>query len=331
VKARDLVLHVGMQQCGATMLQRALASLRPQLRSAGFGFVSHGTLAAVTNIDGWMARSEPQSDRATGFVEEVAALVDEELSKVQVVHPDDGTVLISSDHLLGSDNLGPTDLIELRPRAVAAIEQMISAVDTKRVTVVLHTQRQDRLMEFCYLREVMAGAYHHVDAQFPGLMSAELDYVDLIHRIENIARVDRVVVRPYELIGAGSKVFVADFLRAVGAPSTIAVDESAGLTPRVAYTPQGLQLARAMNPHLDDATERKRVRNFLRANYATEDETLCEVFTYSERTELLARHSERNEELFRTWLPEFPSQSYARTDTTAAIAQSYLIHPHDQT
>ena len=135
-----------------------------------------------------------------------------------------------------------------------------------------------------------------------------------------------MVVRPYEVIGAGNEACVVDFLRTVGAPSSIPTDEFPELVSRVAYTPQGLQLARAMNPHLDDAEQRKRVRIFLRSNYGTSDESQCRVFNDRQRAELLAAYGECNEELFRTWLPAFPSDSYARTDTLDVIAASILGH-----
>lgn len=319
-----LILHVGMQQSGATMLQRGLTRIRRQLRASGFGFISHARLATATNLDGWMANSEPQIHLTTGFVDELAAMVEDELGKVRKVHQGQPTVLISSDQLLGVDNLGPADMTELRPRAVATIEQTIAALDPEQVTVVLFTQRQDRLMEFCYLREVTAGAYHHVERQFPGLMSPALDYLDLLRRIEGIAGVNRVAVRPYELYGAGSEIFVADFLETIGAPDTISTDECAGMASRHVYTLQGLQLARALNPHLDDADERRHVRNFLRANYSTKDESRCQLFAPDERLAILSAYASCNEELFRTRLPEFARDSYAHIDSVAEIAQSYL-------
>jgi Sulfotransferase domain len=326
----DLVLHIGMQQSGATMLQRALSRLRPQLRARGVTYIGHGRISSFDHLAGWHASAGADPDQADAFAGELSEAVAHER---RTSAAGSGTVLISSDHLTGSHNIDGSDGNPFRPQAVPAVHQVIQALGATRVRLVLFTQRQDRLMEFCYLREVQNGRHHSFAQQFPQRFEPILDYPDLIARLAALPEVMDVTVRPFELVEAGPVAFVDAFLDVIDLRGTLDLDAvGTDLAPHHVYSRRGLKIALAMNPHLDTRKDRRLVREFLLEQFAAPDDRQSRFIPKRARQRILEAYREQNRTLFRTYMPDLPEDSYESNQATARLGS--VLHPpatgHDQ-
>lgn len=317
----DLVLHIGMQQSGATMIQRALSRLRPQLRAHGVAYIGHRRISELEHVAGWDRTADCDPSQAADFERELAAAVAHEQGRVTEARGGTaGTVLVASDHMVGADNLDHTDGSPFRPHAVPAVAQVLRALGAERTRLVLYTHRQDRLMEFCYLREIQKGAHHDLAEQFPQRFDPVFDYHDLIERLRSLPQVTDIRVRPFELVAAGQRAFVDDFLDAVDLKGALDLDVIGNdLAPHRVYSRRGLRIALGMNPHLETGRDRKLVREFLLANFAAEDERQSRFLPRRERQKILAAYREQNRRLFRTHMPDLPEDSYEDNEATARL------------
>lgn len=316
-----LVLHVGMQQSAATMLQRAMSRLRPQLRSLGVAYLGHAEIQALDHAAGWDTDDTADPDRATAFERELASAVEAERRRTEAAcgRPP-RIVLLSSDHLVGRRNVGLDDAARFRPRAVSAVTQVVRALDIEDTQLVLYTHRQDRLMELCYLREVRAGRHHGFDEQFPYLFEPVLTYADLVERLAAIPGVSGVTVRPVEPVYADPTAFVGDFLDVVGLEERPDLDVVGRLSPHRVYSSRGLRIALGMNPLLDNDEDRRLVRTFLMENFAARRARDSRFVPEHVRRRILLTYQEPNRRLFSTHMPDLPEDSYADDEATERLA-----------
>jgi len=321
VMVSDLILHVGMQQSGATMLQRALSRLRPQLRMHGIVLIGHKRISQMEHLAGWRARPDAVPALAATFECELADVVMHELKRIaEAGGQASGVVVVASDHLLGAPNLDAADEERFRPLAVDAIAQVIHALGADDARVVLHTHRQDRLMELCYQREIRSGRFHRFDEQFPNYHRPLLDYNGLIARLQAVPQVNEVLVRPFELAGAGPRPFVDDFLSTVGLRGGLDLDPIGDdLAAHHVYSRRGLKIALGMNPHLDTDKDRRLVRTFLLEHFAATDDRQQRFLPKRVRREILAAYTDVNRELFRAHMPELPHDSYDDNAATSRL------------
>lgn len=325
VQATDLVLHIGMQQSGANMLQRALSRLRPQLRTHGVAFIGHCHIADFEHLAGWRCRDEADPAQAEAFERELVDVVAHEQKRIaDAGGMARGPVLIASDHLVGAANLTAADETAFRPNATAAVAHVITALGAERVRLVLHAHRQDRLMEFCYLHEIQMGRHHAFDDQFPRRFEPLLDYTDLIARLGALPGVVDIRVRPFELIGAGPRAFVEDFLGTLDLAGVLDLDGvTDDLRPYHVYSRRGLRIALAMNPQLETARERVLVRQFLLRNFAAEDDRWSRFMPKGERRRILAAYRDANRRLFQRHMPDLPEDSYDSNAATARLGSEH--------
>lgn len=322
MSAPELVLHIGMQQSGATMVQRALSRLRPQLRAHGVVYIGHRRISELDDLAGWACGADADPARADAFARELASAVDHERDRVRQAGADPRMVLLSSDHLVGSANVDGTDGDPFRPHAVPAVAQVVAALGARSVGLVLYTHRQDRLMEFCYLREIQKGAHHGFDDQFPQRFDPVLDYGDLIARLRALPEVGDIRVRPFELIGAGPTAFIDDFLEAVGLRGALDLGVLGDdLAPHRVYSRRGLKIALGMNPHLETDRDRKLVRGFLLESFAAPDDRQSRFLPKRVRGQILQAYRDTNRHLFATAMPDLPEHSYDDNDATAALGR----------
>jgi hypothetical protein len=322
VLAPDLVLHIGMQQSGATMLQRALSRLRPQLRTHGVAFIGHRRIAEFEHLAGWRCRADADPTQAEGFERELADAVAHEQKRIaEAGGMACGPVLIASDHLVGASNLNASDEDSFRSYAAPAIDQVIATLGAERVRLMLYTHRQDRLMEFCYLREIQKGRHHAFHDQFPRRFEPLLDYNDLIAQLAALPEVTDIRVRPFELVAAGPRAFIDDFLGALDLSGALDLDSLPDdLEPHHVYSRRGLRIALDMNPHVETARDRKLVRQFLLDNFAAGDDRQSRFMPKRERRRILAAYRDVNRRLFRSHMPDLPEGGYDDNAATARLA-----------
>lgn len=316
-----VVLHVGIHKTGTTTLQVALAALRRQLRANGVALITIEQMKKLRHENVWAARRTANRLEAPLFLEEFRSLVDSEIEAVERKSGEPvRQVLVSNERMVGARMPSEGDYPVFRPQTEAAMGEIIDALDPGEVHVALYTRRQDRLIESCYLWEVQKGLSHSIREQFPFIDEPVMRYYELANRIAKVRRVDSMRVRPFEIISGGSLAYLDDYLSNVGLDgkldySEFAKDPSANRS----YSQKALDLARAMNPHLDTKEERDAVRRFLKKQFSTDGYPAAKILSDAEREKLVALYREDNERLFSTWMPELPYDAYSTVDGVAKL------------
>jgi hypothetical protein len=330
----DLVLHVGMPRA-SSIVGPALQRLRPQLRAHGIALLSGAQLERLPHASGW--HRDPATDRkqTAAFARELAALArTERLHAGSLWRRRTVPVVIADAQLLGRGEIGPRDAEQLRPDAVAAVRQAITALSARNVLILLHTHRQDRMLELAYLRRLRSGQHVGIEQYFPRLFEPVMDYRDLVTRLRSIRDVSDVVVRPVELADAGMHAFINDVLGVIGLRNVLdlyVIGADLPLHPPV-YSARGAAVARAMNPLVRGA-ESTLVHEYLAQRHAAPAEYgPPDILDLEARTHMLESYAETNRLLFVESMPDLPPDSYADDVTTFGLG-NVLHQPaaHDRT
>ena len=321
--APELLLHVGLQQTGAGMLRRALSRLRPQLHEHGIGLVGHGALAGSPSAAGWRSRGRVDPEDARAFEREVAGLIARESAAIRRAGAQPRAVIVSSDHLLGAENIDGHDEEVFRPSAEASVAQLIRAVAPAHTRVILYLRRQDRLMEACHLRSLQQGDTRRFEQQFPRRFEPVLDYGGLIERLLGLPGIGEVRVRPFELVGADAPRYVEDLLAPLGLQGALDLAPVGDdLLPYRLYSPRAADIALEVNEHLDSAEERRLVRTFLLEHFAGTDDAGTRPLPRDERQRILEASAPANQREFAADLPQLPADSYASDEATTRLAEA---------
>lgn len=317
----DVVVQVGMPATGVAMLRRALMRLRPQLAANGVVVAAGRDIDNLPHARGWRCRPDADEASAAAFAHELARFAAAEQSRGSTDSGRRPCVVVSSDGLIGTGPVGRDDALQFRPYATSAISQVLDALSPQSAQIVLYTYRQDRLMELSYLSRVRAGSVERFDEQFAYRFEPVLDYLDLIARLHAIPGVEEVVVRPWELVQAGTHALVNDFLACLGLKNCLDLYAiGADLTPYPRrYTAQGAHLALDLNAYAEVSAERKRIRQFLTANYSAPHGFLTDVLDSADRKRILDCYSDANRTLFQRYLADLPDDSYLNDAATFAL------------
>lgn len=318
----DLVLHVGMPQTSGTMLQRALTRMRPQLREHGVAYLSHDAIMQFANVHGWLANPKPVPSRAGAFEEELAAARERACRETREASTDGAvhTVLLSSHGLLGRAHVGRPDASQFRPQAVPAIEQTIRALGAETVRLVCHVRRQDELMEYSYMQEVMGGRHHSFAHQFPYQFEPALNYVDLIERISAIDAVTETTVFAFERTRYRLREALDELLGTVNLAGRLDGEAAGRLSLGRIYSSRGMRVALGMNPYLDWSEERGLVRDFVLRTFPANHRDDSRFLDAATRRRILEVYASSNQTLFSRYLPELPADTYVDDEHTDEIS-----------
>lgn len=288
----DLVVHAGLPYCGARMLHVALSRLQPQLRAHGVAYVAWA--------DGALETIATERERA--------CTAGRTWRTTLVCAP-----TLALDHDLCADG------------AAQRLDEVADVARADCVRVVLHVQRQDRLLELAYLHRLHAGAHHAFGAQFPDPAAAVPDYAELVRRLGAVPAVADVVVAPAEHGVHAPAEFVDGFLDTVDLRGQLAI--RGPLKPYRTYSRQGVALALAMNPLLETERERVRVHRMLIGTFEAADDADARVLPDDERATILAAYRDANVAFFRQYLPDLPEDGYADDAATAALVSAASARP----
>lgn len=316
----ELVLHVGMQQTGARMLHRALRRLRPQLLRHGIGLIGPAAVEQLSGVGGWRNHDAVDEAAVAAFERGLAGLVAEETAAVRRAGAAARAMVLSTDHLLGRDNIDACDERLFRPFAVPSIAQVIRAVGPPSARLVLYVRRQDRLMEACYLRALQNGGTHRFDQQFPRRFEPVLDYDELVERLERIPEVADVRVRPFELVGSSALALVHDLVSALGLAGRLDLTDVDGdLVPYRLYSRRAAGIAVDVNPYLDSPRERRLVRKFLTEQFPGTDDASTRLLPAADRRQIVEAYAAANRGLFERRMPDLAADAYEREEATAEL------------
>lgn len=316
-----LVLHAGIHKTGTTTLQVALKQLLPQLRERGVALVTIEMMKKLTHERSWAARRTRNRLEAPLFQHELRNLVAAEMAEVEAASgAPTQQVLISNERLVGARMPSEGDAPLFRPVAEASIGEVIKALSPQEVHLALYTRRQDRLIESCYLWEIQKGLSHGVRDQFPYLDEPVLRYYDLARRIHAIPAVDSMRVRPFELIGAGSLLYLDDFLVNLGLNGQLDMTEFEDHpSANRSYSSKALAIALKINADLETKHERDATRRFLKRVFPVGDYPGAQILTDEERARVIDLYAADNEQMFMTFMPDLPMDSYSTPAATKKL------------
>jgi hypothetical protein len=330
----DLVLHVGMPRA-SSIVGPALDRLRPQLRAHGIAYVDTAELEGRRRAAEWKRRRVTHRRRTADFGRALAVLARAEQQRAgSLWRRRRVPMVVAGDGLLGPGDIGWHDGEQLRPDAMSVMTQVIETLSARTVQIVVHTHRQDRLLELAYLRRLHAGEHATLEEYFPNLFEPVLDYGDLVARLRTAPRVSDVVVRPVELADAGLHAFVHDLLGVIGLRDAVdlyALGVGLLVHPSV-YSARGAALARTLNPMVqgDEFTVLRRFlveRHSAPAEYGPPD-----ILDQGARARVLTAYAEANRSLFSENMPDLPSDSYADETATFGLGNELRQpQPHDRT
>lgn len=220
-------------------------------------------------------------------------------------------VITSDDAFLGEGAIGLADRDQFRPDAADSLARAVHVFPGREVRVVLYTHRQDRLMEFSWLRQLVTSRMATFSDTFPQRFEPVLDYRDLVRRLVEVPGVREVIVRPVEIADAGTHAFVDDFLGLVALQGMLDLDPiRADITPHpMTLTGRGAALAADLHPHLADEPGELALLHDLGGAFAGMD-VPGEVLNDTDRRRIIETYRESNTALFAEYAPGIPANCY---------------------
>ncbi len=320
-----LVLHAGIHKTGTTTLQVSLKKLRPQLRQRGVALITIEMMKKLTHERSWAARRTRNRLEAPLFQHELRNMVGKEMDQVEEVSgAPTQQVLISNERLVGARMPSEGDSPLFRPVAEASITEVMKALSPDEVHLALYSRRQDRLIESCYLWEIQKGLSHTVREQFPYIDEAVLRYFDLARRLRAIPGIDSMRVRPFELISGGSLHYLEDFLGNVGLQGQLDMSEfEDDPSANRSYSGKALAIALKVNGELETKKERDTMKRFLKRVFPIGDYPSAQILSAEERAKLIELYADDNEQLFMTFMPDLPMDSYSSIEATKRLASVF--------
>lgn len=316
-----LVLHAGIHKTGTTTLQVSLKQLRPQLHEHGVALITIEMMKKLTHERSWAARRTRNRLEAPLFQHELRNMVAKEMAEVEAATGSPTKqVLISNERLVGARMPSEGDSPKFRPVAEASISEVIKALSPQEVHLALYTRRQDRLIESCYLWEIQKGLSHGVRDQFPYIDEPVLRYYDLARRLRAIPGIDTMRVRPFELISAGSLLYLEDFLinvRLDGRLDMTGFDDEPSANR--SYSGKALSIALKANDELETKPERDAMKRFLKRAFPIGTYPGAQILSDEERSKLIDLYADDNEQLFMTFMPDLPMDSYSSVGATKKL------------
>ncbi|HLA67869.1 MAG TPA: hypothetical protein VJP05_10325 [Acidimicrobiia bacterium] len=320
-RIRTLHLHIGIQKTATTTIQGALHSGQTALRDQGVVYLDRRYMMRLSDLRAW--RAYPHSGRTefSAFARQLKGAVDEARRTAIAAGAPGDVVLISNETMVGAMEKGPFLERPFRPRAEAAIEDVLDILQPQDCRLILVVRRQDTLIESQYMWQIHGGQWFPFD-RVAGLVfdhPEALSFTDLADRLERIPGVSALTVSPFEQIRFGVEGFLHQILQSVGATldvSSLSFDAESNPS----YSERALEIALAVNSHLDTREQRWAVRDFLRAAFPVEASGRASLLDDDSRRRIIDLFAEDNRRLFETRMPHLPPDAYATTATTEVLA-----------
>jgi hypothetical protein len=306
-----LHLHVGIQKTATTTVQAAMSAARDLLAASGVVYVDRGDMMRLRDLRAWGAYRGTGTASFDRFAAQLQATVRRYQSRSEQAGRPSDVVFISNESFVGAVERGPFFERPFRPRAERALFEVLDVLQPESCHLSLVTRRQDTLIESLYMWQLHGGESFAFD-RFRAALERRpeaLHYTDLASRLAAVVGVESMTVRPYEMIHDG----LGPFLDSLLDPMRVSVDFDALDFARRAnpsHSERAMELARAINPHLDTKDEVVRVREFLRRTFPLNAYPAATLLDDDDRRRLLALFAADNEALFHQWMPDFPPEMY---------------------
>jgi hypothetical protein len=305
----NLHLHIGLQKTATTTIQAALHQGRSRLAEQGVAYVGRRFMMRIQDHQAWRAYPHTGKTSLARFAADLHRTVWEHRTSGGGPH---STVLISNEALVGAMEKGPFLERPFRPRAEAAISDILDILEPDTCHLVLVTRRQDTLLESQYMWQIHGGGaftFERYLASFRAHPDA-LSYLGLGERLERIPGITGVTMHPFEAIRGGLDRFLNALIAGTGATLDLTVltfdPES-----NPSYSGRALEIALAVNPHLRGRKEHRVVRDHLRTAFPASQWGRVVLLDDATRAAILDGLVAENEAVFRRWMPAYPEKTYS--------------------
>jgi hypothetical protein len=243
-----VVLHVGAHKTGTSLIQKYYRDNRRQIVRLGIAYVSR---TDTNRLIGWgdvtAERPEVLRDRVRA---EAAA------------RP--AAVLVSHENSLGSP------LVERRSGLYPDTEQLAQglrrACEGFSPRIVFYVRPQEAFIESYYLQTIHQGKFHSFNEWYQGIDEASLRWMPVVDALDRVFGPENVAVGDFGEIAEGQGEFLRTFMRRARLPEPVSVDYAP--VRNASVSARGLELALAMNPHLETLRERRAARRFLQGTFS---------------------------------------------------------------
>ena len=279
---KRLYVHIGTHKTGSTAIQRAL-------RKGGSGFrVGGSAFVEVPRSFAWMMRAKDVNQTSVvGAREDLRS----SLGALRRRHARSFVLSwegFSGDPYCGYDN------------AASVAEALRRATEGFDVTILVFVRRQDQLIESLYTQRIHEGESLRFSEFSTSLGRSAFDWDRHLAGFEEAFGQQNIIVRPYDRCFLPNEdSLLEEFGNLVGCPWLSAV--ARGGAPNAGYTRDALEIARLVNPHLDDS-QKHLLRRVLQQSVAKMPFEQYSFFSDQERRTFLERYEESNNRVARRYL-----------------------------
>lgn len=292
-----VVLHLGAHKTGTSLVQGYFRDQRRSTVRLGISRLNRG----VTNQ--LIGSGQPVLDSPQ--------LLRERLEAERALQPQ--AVLISHENALGPP-FRPGEP-GLYPQARSLAEALRQAVDGLEVQVVYYVRSLADFVESYYLQTIHQGMHHQFSEWYDTLDRRSLRWSAVVATLDEVFGREHVAIGDFGEIADGQEAFLAGFMRRARLPMPATIDYPD--VRNASVSARGLEIAMALNPHLDSADERRAARTFLQETFPNHSGERAEPMPEQVRAEL-----------DRAWAEEQPGlEQRASIDRSTPAVPPPLLPP----
>lgn len=269
------ILHLGAHKTGTSLIQKFLRDRPEAVAKLNAALIGR---SETNHLIGW--GEVPQRDPNL-----LRQSINSAANGVELV-------VLSHENSLGRPLISGRSGIY--PDATPAIRGLRDAIDLN-TRVIYYIRNQAEFLESYYLQTIHEGSYAKFDDWVGGIDLNDLSWGPLVASLRRSFGSDRVAIADFAYIAAGQNAFIESFLDLVKPGHGIVPMYSA--KRNLSISQQGLEIALAINPLLESASERKATRKFLQRHYNNSDSARPHLLTVDQRSELESRYKDENQDL----------------------------------
>jgi hypothetical protein len=242
-----VVLHLGAHKTGTSLVQGYFRDQRRSSVRLGISRLNRG----VTNQ--LIGSGQPLLDAPQRLRERLEA--------ERALRP--LALLISHENALGPP-LCPGEP-GLYPRASSLASALAQVLDGFEVQVVYYVRSLADFVESYYLQTIHQGMFHQFTEWYDLVDGRSLRWSEVVATLDEAFGREQVAIGDFSEIVGGPEDFLEVFMRRAKLPVPSTIDYPVIGNPSVSA--RGLEVAMALNPHLETTEERRAARQFLQSTY----------------------------------------------------------------
>lgn len=279
-----IVLKLGAHKTGCSALQGFLNDNSGLLQTKGIAIAKRKLIRRAL---GW-GTSEFFSENFALFDQAIAG----ELANARKAF------LVVNENALGRPVVeGQRNLYPLHEDALADMHLRLKGHDTK---IVYHIRSQDDFLESYYLQTIYEGAHHTFGEWISAIDLEAISWVPAVRLLQEQFGKGNVIVRDYSVERAkGQEEFLGSFLR-TGHPKLKfgfwrkPKFDSNRSRSNASISARGLDIALAANKIFTTKSERRALKNLLKARFSNKNLPRPQLFSPQLRSEIRSRYEQEN-------------------------------------